>query len=412
MYLLIRKLVLKRIHYASLPKPLIATMLLFLFFIPISWIAINNSALYTLDYDKKAARFIIMSLKFTPQHLSKLALTILGYFIFVITFKFLSLCRARTVAKIFVLSGLTMALFGILDVISPSFMEAVRSFLVPKNLSITEEFTKTIRHLGIIHRVHGLMYEAGALAEYLLGVIFFLLANLSLNNIIFKKSVDRLILITILFATMLTGSTTIVVAMVAFPLILFNTPLLTSKKKMLNIWFKGAIIILIIILAVWALSFISPHALSFYNWTMTKLQRLQEMENAGGREGGTVEILKIIPTSPLLGLGFGSLGTEETNIHAGALLILLVNVGIIGTVLYLLYFLFIFKETIKILNSDDAKIHPERVGFFWSFILTLIIHLLGRGFLILAAVNLWFLAAACLAQFTPPFLGNNRGFKF
>jgi hypothetical protein len=371
-------------------------MSLFILFIPISWIATKNSNLYALAWTPLGS-YTVIPINFSAQHISKAIYAIFGFFVFIVSFKILSLCHFRVIARTFVFSGLLMASFGLFDFLFPAQMEWMRGILLPTNVSMGESLSYgAVIGLGGIHRAYGLMWEAGGLAEYLLGVIFFILVNLILSNAIFGRLKDKFLLLTLVISTIFTGSTTIVVAIFLFPFILLFTPFFPSKRMILLMWAKGIGIAMVLVIIIWGLSFVLPRNIEyFYEWTLYKLRVAIEI-GGGAREGGSLELLKIFPQSPVIGLGLGSVGTECSAYGAG-LVMLLVNVGIGGTLLYLLIMIFTVKTSLKMLKDDDSEIYSFRVGFLWAFIMIATIELAGRGLGILHAPHLWFLAGACIA---------------
>jgi hypothetical protein len=394
-YLMLRKIV-KKEDYVSIPRILITMMSLFILFIPISWIATTDPNLYAVAYIPLLGIYTTTSINFSAQHISKAIYAIFGFFVFIVSFKLLPLCNFRVIARTFVFSGFLMALFGLFDFVFPFQMEGLRGVLLPANASMGSFGYGPVIGLGGVQRAYGLMWEAGGLAEYLLGAFFFMLSNLILGNVIFGRLKDRLLLLSLAIVTILTGSTAIVVAILLFPVMLFLIPSLPSKRRILRMWTKGIGIALTLVLIIWSLSFVFPSNVKYFSeWTLYKLKMASEI-GGGAREGGSLELLKIFPQSPVIGLGLGSVGTE-CSIYGAGLLMLLVNVGIVGTLLYLLVMIFTVKTSVKMLRDDGSEIYPFRVGFLWAFVLVASIELVGRGLSILHAPHLWFLAGACIA---------------
>ena len=397
-FLVLQKAIKKR-DYVPLPRSQIILMSSFILFIPISWIALKNPDLYTLLY--VSGIYYPTQIHFSPQHISKALYAIFGFFVFIVTYETLSFSNFRVIAKAFILSGFLMALLGLFDFIFPEQMEWLRKILIPPNVSMGGSLGyEPIVGWGGVQRVYGLMWEAGGLAEYLLGITFFMLANLVLNNVLLGKLKDRLILLTLAITTIFTGSTSILVAIFLFPIMVLFTSL-SIRKTVVSIWFRGAGIALLLLLIIWGFSFVYPDNIGyFYEWTLYKLRLAGEI-GGGAREGGSLELLKIFPQSPVIGLGLGSVGFESSVFGAG-LIMLLVNVGIIGTLLYILVMISIIKESLKKSRYDDSKNYPFRIGFLWAFILLLTIELLGRGLAILHTPHLWFLAGVCIAVAQKP----------
>lgn len=394
MFILLQKMT-RKANYAPMPRELIASMLTFILFIPISWAATNNPNNYTLIYNPLSG-YTKLPLIFSIQNISKGMYTAFGFLIFIVSYKAVSAGNYRAIARTFVFSGFLMALFGLLDFVLPFQMEELRRILLPANASMGAFGYGPVIALKGIHRVYGLMWEAGGLAEYLLGVIFVILPNLILNTAIFSKLKDKLLLLTIGVITILTGSTSIVVAILLFPVMLFLMPFLSSKKKILRMWSKGIGIVLLLALVIWGLSFIFPDNIKyFYEWTSYKLRLASEV-GGGARMAGSLVLLKeIFPQSPIIGLGLGSVGTECSTYGAG-IVMLLVNVGIVGTLLYLSVVFFTIKRALKMLRYDNSENYPFRLGFLWAFIFVVTVEFLGRGLGILSAPHLWFLAGVCI----------------
>jgi len=399
-YLLLWHL-LQRKRYPPVPGGPMKAWLLFLLWIPVSWAALLSSRLETAVAFR--GQYLYVPVSFSAQNVTKALYVLFALLVFVTTYKAVSLCDYRRVGRVFALSGAAMAFFGLAEFVYSDGVVWLREILV-SNASMGKGASQVlVMHFGV-HRVYGLMWEPGGLAEYLLAVFFFLLAIVAGGSRVFGKTTDLLLLGLLGLTIALTRSTAILGALLVWPVLVSVSAVWAGKgRRVLRIWGVGLSAGVVVLVLLFAVNLAFELELgAFFSQTMEKFgltarPGIPVGGSAAYRWGGTLQAVELFRQSPVIGLGLGSVGGEST-MHGGTLAFLLANVGLVGTAFYLSILVLVFKKALELLRAKPGDPNfSVRLGFLWAFIWVVAINLAARGMAGLHSTHMWFLAAACIA---------------
>lgn len=214
--------------------------------------------------------------------------------------------------------------------------------------------------------ISGFASEPGAFAG-VIGIGMGILAyNLVFGNKIFnRKAYDIVSLLVVVSAVILSGSTTgIIIVIVTFLLLL----VLLIKKRYIK---TLSVIIFIITAGMWV----------FKKYILLAWHRLTTLANPSDRVRlrTMMDALDVFKKSPLLGAGFGASKSYSV------ITVLLSNVGIIGTISYLLFYFSIVIKPFK----ESSSVFLKAIGF--TLVVSFIVGISSGGFPSLFNPEVWML---------------------
>jgi hypothetical protein len=264
----------------------------------------------------------------------------------------------------------------------------------------TSSFRELDFTFGVLPRMYSLVGEPGYTNAYFL-FVFSLIALISIHNkelnILWTKKINFIILICLTLGIFLAGGTTGIFGLAVFFVLYQILSMLLKNKYHSNrnltkkIYIKfiiyGCILTLCLIML-----FSIVFDMSFISWiNSAHLDKLTL--KAGDGSGQTrynlfIEGIKVFLQSPILGVGYGSHRTTSM------LSSLLSNIGLVGTILFLLINYQIIKNIIKIIKRTDQF---EVFILAYSLLLTLgtslITYLIGKSMVAITFGWYWMLLA-------------------
>ncbi|HEC91414.1 MAG TPA: hypothetical protein ENI51_00210 [Candidatus Atribacteria bacterium] len=380
----------------SLPKPLVVFSYLFVCAIILSWIpcilewpikfwqwqSVTPTGLYYPSWYQEYVHFSVYNLKIIYLFFSMA--------FFVALYKVLPLLNTRSISRIFIGSCLTMAIFGFLDLTpAASFL----GFLAKHGRDVPSSPFHRIEILTPIGipRIRGIVGEPSNLAELLLIGIGFLIVKYIRRQYVFNHKIDTGIMATFIIATFLTSSSFVL----TLPIII-GYALITSTKPNIKDILRIFIIIFSLIFISFTINLIIGKSFFdvMFKTTLLKLGFSESPNTSSYFVTSLHAQWETFKQSPIIGVGWG---TENLPI---GFMVLLTNVGILGTSIFFILLFLVWKicrKKIQITRSDEEK--TFRKGIMLAFLVFLVISFSRRGFAWTLNPVGWFLAAAMVSDY-------------
>lgn len=272
--------------------------------------------------------------------------------------------KSRHIIRIYVISGVFVALWGILNFLCLNVLDIEYPNYLFNNIKLdsAQGFDQKLDINGqIITRISSVTHEPSILAKYLLTVIPIVMASVWLCQSLFWPLMDKVILVLLVAVLFLTTSTTgyfgFVVALLACALIVQRYRAATLKFIRNFIILCGGGVSLVLIF------FLLDDILNFA--TLSKLESGSALERALSISNSWNYFIEY----PILGVGWAIVTSHDLIVN------LLVNTGVIGLLSFATLTIYLGNRSVRsidlskhIAGSQASSLAAMCLGFLVSFI--------------------------------------------
>ncbi len=387
--------VLRKYQKLHLPATVMILFFLLLVSIIISWIPLIYNESATIWRHTPSDGFFKAPLVYSVQNITKTVYLIFSMLFFIAIYNSLNLLRPIQIARIIIISCMTIAISGLLDFI-PGFFVVWEVMM--NNASYGVFYTALAEGPLGIPRISGLMAEPSHLIQITLFGLSTIVVFFFRGITVFGKKIDIFILATFIMVSILTYSP---VFLGGFFIILgYCLVKSMSKKYLRQRLFKGILCgsvatgVMVLILKY----YIGVNIL--YATVVTGLGRLGiAKELAGFSSTFRVQCIQValetFRISPMVGVGWGSL-----DLQIGLPFLLLANVGILGFIVFVSLLLSLVSIGIqKKKRANDIHEYTLREGFLLSGFIMMCIFLITKGTMFGQYLPIWFIAAGVIGSY-------------